>query len=96
MSSLALSRPFAAAVVGGTAATLGYMYVAGSRVKKQEGPASIYKPTEETAGGQANLNANDSRMSSKDVREVMQGEKASQPLVGVRAENAAAASKPRV
>ncbi|KAH8101161.1 hypothetical protein BXZ70DRAFT_1007554 [Cristinia sonorae] len=73
MSSLALSRPFAAAVVGGTAATLGYMYVAGSKTKKQTQPASIYKPTEET-GGLASTET-DARMNSSDVRQAVQGER---------------------
>lgn len=85
----------AAAVVGGTAATLGYMYLAGSQTKKEAGPASIYsmfpsalllseqvveqrprwcvESTEESGG--LNSSVSDARMTSKDVREAVQGEK---------------------
>lgn len=87
--------PQAAAVVGGTAATLGYMYLAGSQTKKEAGPASIYstspaayllpeqdpeqrlrwcvESTEESGGLKSPVS--DARMTSKDVREAVQGEK---------------------
>ncbi|KAI0792345.1 hypothetical protein C8Q75DRAFT_752441 [Abortiporus biennis] len=41
-SSRANSKPFAIAVVVGSVATLGYMFIAGKQTKAEEGPASIY------------------------------------------------------
>ncbi|OBZ67703.1 hypothetical protein A0H81_12288 [Grifola frondosa] len=70
MSSLARSRPAAIGAVVASAATLGYMYVAGMQTKKEEGPASIYKQS--TGLGS---NKSDARMDSAAVRSAVQGER---------------------
>jgi len=73
MSSRANSRPLAIAVVAGTVATLGYMYIAGKQTKAEEGPASIYKPSTDASGVKSG--ATDVRMDSKAVRETVQGDR---------------------
>ncbi|KAJ8473557.1 hypothetical protein ONZ51_g7792 [Trametes cubensis] len=63
-------RTLAIATVVGTVATLGYMYVAGVQTKKEEGPASVYNQSKGL-----NSATNDTRMSSADVRQTVQGDK---------------------
>ncbi|KAH9899157.1 hypothetical protein C8Q73DRAFT_787073 [Cubamyces lactineus] len=63
-------RTLAIATVVGTVATLGYMYVAGVQTKKEEGPASVYNQSKGL-----NNETNDTRMSSADVRQTVQGDK---------------------
>ncbi|KAI0659730.1 hypothetical protein C8Q70DRAFT_914873 [Cubamyces menziesii] len=63
-------RILAIATVVGTVATLGYMYVAGVQTKKEEGPASVYNQSKGL-----NSATNDTRMSSADVRQTVQGDK---------------------
>jgi len=69
MSSLARSKPLAIAVVAGTLATAGYMYVAGVQTKREDGPVSIYKES----GGVDKNGGTDSRLNSREVRGTVQG-----------------------
>ncbi|KAI0763516.1 hypothetical protein BD413DRAFT_583004 [Trametes elegans] len=70
VNSRAPGRTLAIATVVGTVATLGYMYVAGSQTKKEEGPASVYN---QSKGLQSN--ESDARLNSTGVRETVQGDR---------------------
>lgn len=73
MSSLANSKTLAACAIGGSVATLGYMYVAGKQSKHENLPASIYKTEEQGAGLMSGQS--DARLPSKEVRATVQGER---------------------
>ncbi|OCH86151.1 hypothetical protein OBBRIDRAFT_797489 [Obba rivulosa] len=64
----------AIAMVTATIATLGYMYGAAVKTKREEGPMSIYKTAEE-GGGNLNTATSDVAMSSADIRGTMHGGK---------------------
>ncbi|GJE85194.1 hypothetical protein PsYK624_012720 [Phanerochaete sordida] len=73
MSSLANSKTLAACAIGGSVATLGYMYVVGKQTKREEQPASIYKTEAQGAGllsGQT-----DARLPSSEVRATVAGDR---------------------
>ncbi|KAL4242508.1 hypothetical protein ABKN59_011727 [Abortiporus biennis] len=72
-SSRANSKPFAIAVVVGSVATLGYMFIAGKQTKAEEGPASIYKSKEQ--GGGLLSGTTDARMDSAAVRQTVSGQR---------------------
>ncbi|EKM57534.1 uncharacterized protein PHACADRAFT_251210 [Phanerochaete carnosa HHB-10118-sp] len=73
MSSLANSKPLAMCAVGGSLATLGYMYVAGKQSKTENQPASIYKTEEQGAG--LTSGQTDARLGSKEIREAVHGDR---------------------
>ncbi|CAL1699302.1 unnamed protein product [Somion occarium] len=70
MAANSSGRIQAIGAVAGSVATLGYMYVVGKKTKSEEGSASMFKKPGEGAGL-----ANDTRISSKDVRPIVQGQK---------------------
>ncbi|KAH9932876.1 uncharacterized protein B0H18DRAFT_670319 [Fomitopsis serialis] len=76
MSSRARSKPLAIAVVVGSVATLGYMYVAGTQMKREEGQSSIYKESK-GASSLGSSDSNDSRLGSAGVRAAVQGDRKS-------------------
>jgi len=73
MSSLAKSKGYGAIVATGTLAALGYMYVAGSQSKAEEGPASAYNSNKRDEG--LTSPKSDARYNSQDVRAITQGER---------------------
>ncbi|KAH9836165.1 uncharacterized protein C8Q71DRAFT_858169 [Rhodofomes roseus] len=75
MSSRARSKPLAVAVVVGSIATLGYMYVAGTQSKRAEGQSSIYK--ESQGASKLGNDSSDARLGSAGVRAAVQGDKGS-------------------
>ncbi|KZT07103.1 uncharacterized protein LAESUDRAFT_132785 [Laetiporus sulphureus 93-53] len=75
MSSRTKSKPLAIATVVGSLATLGYMYIAGMQIKKEEGSASIFK--EPKGPGNLTNSGSDARMSSAAVRSAVHGDRKS-------------------
>ncbi|KAI0641557.1 hypothetical protein C8Q79DRAFT_991504 [Trametes meyenii] len=71
LNSRAPGRTLAIATVVASAATLGYMYVAGVQTKREEGPASVYNST----SNKLQPGTSDARLDSAQVRQTVQGER---------------------